>query len=142
MLTPEQISVLVIDDDEIAREYLCDVLRRAGFIVEDTPSTIGVTNKLVRDHFQVVVLDIMMPAIRGDKLAGLLRKNPHLRELGVVMVSGAPRAEIEQLTHELDPGDVINKGEARTKLADAVLRAGQRTSTPPQRSKVPPPSST
>lgn len=140
MLTPEQISVLVIDDDEIAREYLCDVLRRAGFVVEDTSSTIGVTNKLVRDQFQVVVLDVMMPAIRGDKLAGLLRKNPHLRELGVVMVSGAPRAEIEQLVHELDPGDVINKGEARAKLAEAVLRAArERTVTP--RSKAPPPSS-
>jgi CheY-like chemotaxis protein len=138
MLTPEQVSVLVIDDDEIAREYLCDVLRRAGFLVEDTPSTIGVTNKLVRDQFQVVVLDVMMPAIRGDKLAGLLRKNAHLRELGVVLVSGAPRAEIEQLVSDLNPGDVINKGEARSKLAEAVLRvARERTSAPP-RSKAPP----
>ena len=139
MLSPEQISVLVIDDDEIAREYLCDVLRRAGFVVEDTSSTIGVTNKLVRDQFQVVVLDVMMPAIRGDKLAGLLRKNPHLSELGVVMVSGAPRAEIEQLINELDPSDVINKGEARTKLADAVLRVA-RERVVPRKSKAPPPS--
>src|SRR5262245_62128349 len=125
MLTPEQINVLVIDDDEIAREYLCDVLRRAGFPVEDTSSTIGITNKLVRDHFRVVVLDIMMPAIRGDKLAGLLKKNPHLQGLGIVLVSGAPKAEIEQLVHELDGAVVINKGEARTKLADAVLRAAR-----------------
>jgi FixJ family two-component response regulator len=139
VLTPEQISVLVIDDDEIAREYLCDVLRRAGFVVEDTSSTIGVTNKLVRDRFQVVVLDVMMPAIRGDKLAGLLRKNPHLRELGVVMVSGAPKAEIELLVQELDPGDVINKGEARSKLAEAVLLAARERPVAIHKSKLPPP---
>jgi CheY-like chemotaxis protein len=138
MLTPEQISVLVIDDDEIAREYLCDVLRRAGFLVEDTSSTIGVTNKLVRDQFQVVVLDVMMPSIRGDKLAGLLRKNSHLRELGVVMVSGAPKAEIEQLVNELDPQDVINKGDARTKLAEAVLRVARERPGVAQRSRFPP----
>jgi CheY-like chemotaxis protein len=125
MSTPSAIRVLVIDDDEIAREYLCDVLRRAGFQVDDVPSTIGVTNKIVRDAYNVVVLDVMMPAIRGDKLVGLLRKNPHLRELGIVMVSGAPRAELDQLVHEIDPADVINKAEARTKLVDAVLRAAQ-----------------
>jgi CheY-like chemotaxis protein len=127
MNTPNHIHVLVIDDDEIAREFLCEVLRRFGFIVDDMPSTIGVTNKIVRDRYQVVVLDVMMPAIRGDKLAGLLRKNPHLQGLGVVMVSGAPPAELAQLASEIDPADVINKADARTKLPAAVLRAAQES---------------
>ena len=125
MESPETISVLVIDDDEIAREYLCDVLRRAGFIVDDLPSTIGVTNKIVRDKYHVVVLDVMMPAIRGDKLAGLLRKNPHLQGLGVVLVSGAPASELTQLIEDFDPAGVIGKAEARAKLPAAVLRAAQ-----------------
>jgi CheY-like chemotaxis protein len=119
------IHVLVIDDDEIAREFLCDVLRRAGYIVDDLPSTIGVTNKIVRDKYHVVVLDVMMPAIRGDKLAGLLRKNPHLQGLGVVMVSGAPRTELAQLVEDIDPDDVISKADARAKLPAAVARAAQ-----------------
>jgi CheY-like chemotaxis protein len=115
--------VLVIDDDEIAREYMCDVLRKAGLVVEDMPSSIGATNRVVRDQFQVVVIDVMMPAIRGDKLAQLLRKNPQLRELGVVMVSGAPREELESLGPDIDPDRVINKADARTKLVPAVLQA-------------------
>lgn len=117
------IHVLVIDDDEIAREYMCDVLRKAGCIVEDMPSSIGVTNKVVRDQFHVVVIDVMMPAIRGDKLASLLRKNPQLRGLGVVMVSGAPREELEQLGPDIDPDRVVNKGQARTELVAAVHKA-------------------
>jgi CheY-like chemotaxis protein len=121
----QTIHVLVIDDDEIAREYMCDVLRKAGFIVEDMPSSIGVTNKVVRDHFHVVVIDVMMPAIRGDKLASLLRKNPQLRDLAVVMVSGAPREELEQLGSEIDPEAVVNKADVRTQLVAAVLRAYQ-----------------
>jgi CheY-like chemotaxis protein len=123
--TSQTIHVLVIDDDEIAREYMCDVLRKAGFVVDDMPSSIGVTNRVVRDHFHVVVIDVMMPAIRGDKLATLLRKNPQLRNLAVVMVSGAPREELEQLGAEIDPDKVVNKADARTKLVDAVLRAYQ-----------------
>lgn len=119
----QAIHVLVIDDDEIAREYMCDVLRKAGFNVEDMPSSIGVTNRLVRDRCDVVVIDVMMPAIRGDKLAGLLRKNSQLKELAVVMVSGAPREELEQLGPEIDPDRVVNKANVRTKLVDAVVRA-------------------
>jgi CheY-like chemotaxis protein len=117
------IHVLVIDDDEIAREYMCDVLRQAGFTVEDTPSSIGVTNRILRDHCNVVVIDVMMPAIRGDKLAGLLRKNPQLRDLGVVIVSGAPREELDQLAPDIDPNEVVSKANVRTQLVDAVLRA-------------------
>jgi CheY-like chemotaxis protein len=123
--TSQTIHVLVIDDDEIAREYMCDVLRKAGFVVDDMPSSIGVTNRVVRDHFHVVVIDVMMPAIRGDKLATLLRRNPQLRTLGVVMVSGAPREELEEIGAEIDPDRVVNKADARTKLVDAVLRAYQ-----------------
>jgi CheY-like chemotaxis protein len=123
--TSQSIHVLVIDDDEIAREYMCDVLRKAGFVVDDMPSSIGVTSRVVRDQFHVVVIDVMMPAIRGDKLASLLRKNPQLRSLGVVMVSGATRDELEQLGPEIDPDRVVNKADARTQLVDAVLRAYQ-----------------
>jgi CheY-like chemotaxis protein len=125
------LRVLVIDDDEIAREFLCGILRAAGFDVLDSPSTIGVTNKIVKDRVQVVVLDVMMPTIRGDKLAGLLRKNVQLSQLGVVLVSGAPREELDELASELDAHAIVSKQDARAELADAVLLAAQsRTSRP------------
>ena len=130
MQTSQTIHVLVIDDDEIAREYMCDVLRKAGFVVEDMPSSIGVTNRVVREHFHVVVIDVMMPAIRGDKLAHLLKKNAQLRELAVVMVSGAPREELEQLGSDIDPSRVVDKANARTQLVDAVLQAYQERPAP------------
>jgi CheY-like chemotaxis protein len=125
MTTAETISVLVIDDDEVAREFLCDVLRRADFVVEDSASTIGVTNKIVRDRFHVVVLDIMMPTIRGDKLAALLHKNSHLRTLGVVMVSGAPVTELVELVGESAARAVVSKADARRLLPEAVMRAAR-----------------
>jgi len=128
--TSQTIHVLVIDDDEIAREYMCDVLRKAGFHVDDMPSSIGVTSRVTRDHYNVVVIDVMMPAIRGDKLATLLRKNPQLRNLGVVMVSGAPREELEQLGSEIDASRVVSKANARTQRVDAVLRAYQERPEP------------
>jgi CheY-like chemotaxis protein len=132
-LLRDKLRVLVIDDDDLAREFLCTVLRRGGFLVFDLPSTIGATVRITRDEIQVVVLDIMMPSIRGDKLATLLRKNSHLSELGVVLVSSCPRSELDQLALEFDAEAVVGKDEARTKLVDAVTAAARvrKTRTPP-----------
>jgi DNA-binding response OmpR family regulator len=133
VLLRDKLRVLVIDDDDLAREFLCTVLRRGGFAVFDLPSTIGATVRITRDEIQVVVLDIMMPSIRGDKLATLLRKNSHLSELGVVLVSSCPRSELDSLALDVDPEAVVGKDEARTKLVDAVLAAARvrKTRTPP-----------
>jgi CheY-like chemotaxis protein len=127
------LRVLVIDDDEIAREFICDILHRAGFTAEDQASTIGLTNRLIRDHFQVVVLDVMMPTISGDKLTVLLRKNEQLSHLGIVLVSSAPKEELESMAKDLGADAVVGKEEARERLATAVLHAARVRSTDPGR---------
>lgn len=125
-LRPHEVRVLVIDDDELARGFLADVLRSAGFVVSDSDSTIGVTNKILREHIHVVVLDVMMPTIRGDRLATLLRKNAALSELGVVLVSSHPPDELAQLASEVGAEAVVGKHEVRTKLARVVMEAANR----------------
>jgi CheY-like chemotaxis protein len=127
------LRVLVIDDDEIAREFICDILRRAGFTAEDQASTIGLTNRLIRDHFQVVVLDVMMPTISGDKLTALLRKNDQLSHLGIVLVSSAPKDELESMAKDLGADAVVSKEEARERLATAVLHAARVRASDPGR---------
>lgn len=119
----EKVRVLVIDDDDLAREFLCEILRAEGFTVVDSATTIGVTNQIVRESINVVVLDVMMPTIRGDRLAQLLRKNAALRALGVVLVSGGSSQELADLAREVDAEAVVGKHEARTELARAVVHA-------------------
>jgi CheY-like chemotaxis protein len=125
------LHVLVIDDDDSAREFMCDVLRQAGFTAEGQASTIGVTNRVIRDHFQVVVLDLLMPALRGDKLAALLRKNHQLKHLGIVFVSSASKEELDVLATDHGADAVIRKEDARESLADAVQQAANIRSSSP-----------
>lgn len=124
--------VVVIDDDEFEREVVVETLRKAGFDVSSMPSMIGVTNHLIREGAQVVVLDVMMPTIRGDKLANLLRKNPALPELGVVMISSLPEHEIRPLMAAVKVDAFVSKANIRTELVNAVTRAARarRSSVP------------
>jgi len=114
------VRVVVIDDDEFEREFLVDLLRNAGFDVSSLSSVFGVTNHLINEGVEVVVLDVMMPSIRGDKLAALFRKNPALPDLRVVLVSSLPEAEIAALMEQVQVDAFVAKANVRSDLAGVI----------------------
>lgn len=120
--------VLVIDDDEIVRELMCETLRRSGCEVFDCGSPIGVSRLISQHQIQVVVVDVMMPDISGDKLARLLRSNPRLGNLGIVLVSGTNTESLQRIADEVDADAVVSKSALRMELAMAVFGA-QRSRT-------------
>ena len=121
----DPIRVLVIDDDDIARMAMVDLLESAGHRVSDLPSPIGATQKLLQEQIDVVVLDVMMPSLRGDKLANLLRKNPRLQHLGVILVTGALPDELQEVAGQVEAHAVIEKARIDEALVDAVNRAAR-----------------
>ncbi len=122
------LRVVIIDDDTFEREFLVDLLRRAGgFNVSSMGSVFGLTNHLINEHVDVVVLDVMMPSIRGDKLAALLRKNPALGSLGVVLISSLPEAELAQLMVEVKADAFVSKTNVRAELASVVRGLAPRS---------------
>jgi CheY-like chemotaxis protein len=121
----DPIRVLVIDDDDIARMAMVDLLESAGHRVSELPSPIGATQKLLQEHIDVVVLDVMMPSLRGDKLANLLRKNPRLQHLGVILVTGALPDELHEVAGQVEAHAVIEKARIDEALVDAVNRAAR-----------------
>ncbi|AUX44263.1 hypothetical protein SOCE26_057270 [Sorangium cellulosum] len=101
--------VLVIDDSEIAREEVSRILRDAGWQVIVLPSPIGATQAIVRHQARVVIVDVFMPTLRGDRLLTLFRKNPRLGHLSVILMSGHSEQELERLRTEAQADAVISK---------------------------------
>lgn len=117
------IRVVIIDDDDFEREFVADLLRTAGhFNVSSMSSVFGLTNHLINEQVEVVVLDVMMPSIRGDKLATLLRKSPALAKLGVVLISSLPETELAPLMAEVEVDAFVSKANLRAELV-AVIRS-------------------
>ncbi|WP_437318249.1 response regulator [Sorangium sp. So ce385] len=106
---PPSPPVLVIDDSEIAREEVSRLLRSAGFQVVALPSPIGATQAIVRHQARIVVVDVFMPTIRGDRLLTLFRKNQRLGHLSVILMSGHSERELEQLQMEVQADAVLSK---------------------------------
>jgi PleD family two-component response regulator len=115
------ITVLVIDDSAIARARMVDMLTAAGFEVAELPSPIGATRLILQRRVSVVVVDVLMPGMRGDRLAALFRGNPRFAEIGVVLVSGEARVRLDRLLTETGADATVSKSNLGD-LVPTVLR--------------------
>jgi CheY-like chemotaxis protein len=121
--------ILIIDDDDIARELLSSCLAGEGYDVSELPSPIGATKTIIDKKINVVVLDVMMPEVSGDKLAKMLRGNPRMGRVGIVLVSSLKTEELRRLQRESGADATVEKSRIRQDLVRAVKTAGRLAQT-------------
>lgn len=116
-------NILVIDDSDVARAVMEETLAKGGHRVIGLSSPIGATRVVLREHIDVVVIDLQMPDVRGDRIAKLFRTGPRTQKLGVVLVSGFDRTELEELGKACEADVVVTKEDIRVHLPYAVMHA-------------------
>ena len=77
---------------------------------------IGATRLIREIGISAVVCDLNMPAMRGDSLARLFKESKALQHVRIILISGAPREELETilLTHSVDA--VVHKSDLHREL--------------------------
>jgi CheY-like chemotaxis protein len=115
-------SVLVIDDNEIALAAIRTLLEAAGVAVECLPTAIGATQAILRHGIRVVVADLNMPAITGSSLVTMLRKNPRLRDVSVVLISGDPPDSLTLVAAQVGAAGSVSKQDMHQALVPMVQR--------------------
>lgn len=87
--------ILLVDDEEVVREFLAIALNKAGYSVTlAANSKKGLELFKKEGHFDLVVLDMIMPDMPGDILLEHLRKiDPEIR---VLIVSGYAETSYNQ----------------------------------------------
>jgi two-component system alkaline phosphatase synthesis response regulator PhoP len=96
--------VLIVDDDYSFADSIRDLLEAHGYSVEHAPDgTIGL--EMAREFRPaVMILDMMMTTdTEGFEVARKIPENPELRNMGVIMVTGATKAL--KLPGVLEPHD-------------------------------------
>lgn len=112
--------VLVIDDDPFMLRAICDLLQRAGFQVVVQETAAGATRVIERERIDAAVIDWNLPRLQGDEVVRLLRSWEELRELPILLVTGAPDDTVERIREQLPGVRVMSKEHLRDELV-AVL---------------------
>jgi two-component system alkaline phosphatase synthesis response regulator PhoP len=91
MRKPEDVTVLVVDDEADVREFLASVLEDAGMRVE-TADNGNTALAMIRSRPpDLISADLVMPGKSGIRLIHELRKNPAWARIPVLIVTGHAR---------------------------------------------------
>jgi two-component system sensor histidine kinase and response regulator WspE len=85
--------VLVVEDSFTVRELERKLLVNSGFEVEVSVDGMDGWNAARAGHFDLVITDVDMPRMDGIELVTLIKKDPHLKSLPVMIVSYKDRPE-------------------------------------------------
>jgi two-component system sensor histidine kinase and response regulator WspE len=85
--------VLVVDDSLTVRELQRKLIDQRGYEVETAVDGIDGWNAVRTGHFDLVVTDVDMPRLDGIEMLKLIRKDPHLKSLPVMIVSYKDRED-------------------------------------------------
>jgi CheY-like chemotaxis protein len=118
-------TVLVVDDSDIARHAMLKLLIDAGMKAIELASPIGATRTIINQNVGVVVIDVLMPGMRGDRLAALFRGNPRFRSLAVVLVSGERGVDLERMAREAGADAAVSKSQLH-ELVPSIRQALRR----------------
>ena len=82
-------SVLIVEDDQEIRELIGDVLTLEGYTVHSLERLPHGLDKVRSINPDVIVLDLGLPGIGGIEILRIIREDPVLGKVPIVVCSGA-----------------------------------------------------
>lgn len=109
-------SVLIVDDEAMARTLLRLMLVRAGYDVTEAENGYDALERIKQEPPDLILLDVMMPGIDGFAVCETLRQQPTTAALPIIMLSaktdlnsinkGLQVGATKYLTKPLTPDDL------------------------------------
>lgn len=99
-------KILIIEDDSDINNLLCNILRKNNYVVKSAYS--GSEGKMCLDYenYDLVLLDLMLPAINGEELIEYIREN----SVTPIIVISAKSGQIDKINVlKLGADDFISK---------------------------------
>ena len=105
--------ILIIEDDNLTREWLESLLSRNGYVVESASNGQLGTELFLEKSADLVVTDIVMPEKDGiETITDLKRHNPNVK---VIAISGGERRPAGVSRHYLHSAKLIGADRAMQK---------------------------
>jgi DNA-binding NtrC family response regulator len=82
----QPVRVLVIDDEEVMLHSCRRILEREGHVVDTERDAIAGRERALKDHYDLVLLDVRMPELDGLEILASIRE--HRADLEVIIFTG------------------------------------------------------
>jgi len=121
--------IYVVEDDEDINDLLVYNLKKEGFKVQPFLSSVEALKSLYSSRPDIILLDIMLPDINGLEFCKMVKSNPKIEDIPIIMIT-AKSTEIDKIVGlELGADDYITKPFSIREVVariKAVLRRAKR----------------
>lgn len=102
--------ILVVDDSPIALAMAREALEEGGFeVVTALDAKEADTCIYSKNRPDLVILDVMLPMLDGDKKAKMLKGNELTKDIPILLLSSKPEEELGLLVNESGADGFIRK---------------------------------
>lgn len=109
--------IVIVDDEPVILELICDILQEEGFAVLTASSGASALQIIKQKPVALVLTDLMMPNLTGLDLARRLRSDPATAAIPLVLMSAAMPPGVSDVF-----ADVIHKPFPLEKVVQVVRR--------------------
>ncbi|BCG47484.1 Response regulator receiver protein [Citrifermentans bremense] len=117
-------TILIIDDSEVVLAMAKDALVQAGYQVLTATNGIE-ANRFIfsKQRPDLIIMDIMMPMLDGNKKAKLLKENEVSKDIPILLLSSKSENEMRELAAEAGANGYILKPFNADELTEKVRSA-------------------
>ena len=112
-------KILYVDDDERTLNIVSKYLISMGYRVFTSTSPF-VAPLLEKEQPDLIVLDISMPLLSGDRLAEILSQQGYSRERPIIFFSGEPPEKVERISRRIPSSSFVTKQGGLEALAGKI----------------------
>ncbi|MGQ0815484.1 MAG: response regulator, partial [Gemmatimonadota bacterium] len=127
-------SLLVVDDSAMNRDLLAKQLARKGYFVTTAESGTEALELMAGQHFDLVLLDVLMPDLDGVGVLARMKSDARLMEIPVIMISALDEVDSVVRCLEIGAADFVSKPFHPT-LLDARINSALHTDAARQRNR-------
>ena len=104
-------KILIVDDSALVLAMASDALTAAGYEVFTAANGIEANSYIysTTNKPDLIILDIMMPLLDGNKISKILKKQNHSQDIPIVFISSKSEAELVSLVAEAGADGYICK---------------------------------
>jgi CheY-like chemotaxis protein len=104
-----QRTVLIVDDDQLIRTVLDEVLTRYGYSVISAKDGIEAFKELTQGNPDIIIIDKVMPNFDGFEFCSILRGLRKFHPIPIILISGQMTPEDEDEAMSMGFFDFIQK---------------------------------
>jgi two-component system phosphate regulon response regulator PhoB len=128
-------KILVVDDEEDILELVKFNLLKEGFSVITALTGEEAIKAVLREHPDLIILDLMLPGLNGYEVCRLLKNNPDTAAIPIVMLTAKDAEGDELRGWEMGADDYITKPFSNKILLARVKNILKKKSLPAPKEK-------